>query len=104
VYVVYDGTKVVNGLRKRVKKRFPTGWGRTGLKREVKLFWAEKLREGKKPTILDANRVPLFGPDSMTAQVEREQQRIARQRAELAEQRAREAGTLFDISPDQLPD
>lgn len=69
VYVAYDGQKVSRGLRNRVRKKFPGGWGRNGLKREVKVFYFAQANAGKAPVILDADGVtPLFGPQSKAAQ------------------------------------
>jgi hypothetical protein len=94
------------GFRPRVTKKFPGGWGRNGLKREVKVFWLQKAREGKRPTILDAAKAPFFTPATLVAQVDRDEQRAAAEQfaRELAERRAAAAGTLFDTSPDGLPD
>jgi hypothetical protein len=118
VYVQYDGTKVTKGLRKRVLKKFPTGWGRNGLKREVKKFWHAKTREGKKPVILDANRVPLFGPNSRYKTHRPDEQQLNEQQETATfsphgEERAvvehvqgdpQSCGLLFHNPPTQLPD
>ncbi len=104
VYVMYDGTKKVKGLLKRVKRRFPAGWGRTGLKREVKVFFLEKRRAGLHPVILDADLTPLFGPQSKAGRAAREEY-LARELAhERSERRRLADGALFDNSPEQLPD
>ena len=104
VYVVYDGTKKVKGLLKRVRKRFPAGWGRSGLKREVKEFFLEKRRAGKNPAILGADLTPLFGPRSKEGRAAREEFMARELAHELSEKRRLAAGALFDNTPDQLPD
>ena len=89
IYVQFDGTKVISGVRRRVLKKF------TELNRAAKEFFQLKAREGKHPQFLAADLSPLFGRGSRYRRPEPEPTHFERELTQSA---------LFDTRPEQLPD
>nr|AAX07489.1 putative serine/threonine protein kinase [Gemmata sp. Wa1-1] len=90
LFVQYDGTKVIKGVRRRVLKKFADG-----LTRAAKEYFQAKAREGKHPQFLAADLSPLFGRGSRYRRPEPDPTHFERELTQSA---------LFDTGPDQLPD